>query len=169
MKRVAQLLNEMRDAGVITDYAIFGAVAQLRYTEPVATVDADVLVAVPDPDRLDVLSAIYQFCSAKGYIADGDAVRVGHWPVQFVPTFDEITRDALAKAESEAIEGVPLRVVGADYLALLALSVGRSKDYTRILALLESGGVGRDRLAELAGRYGLGEAWQRFEGKFLNE
>jgi len=31
------------------------------------------------------------------------------------------------------------------------------------------GDVARDRLAELAGRYGIGEAWRRFEAKFLNE
>lgn len=47
MKAVAQLLNEMRSRGVIQDYALFGAAAQMRYTEPVATLDADVLVAVP--------------------------------------------------------------------------------------------------------------------------
>ena len=34
MKKLAQLLNEMVDAGVITDYALFGALAQIRYTEP---------------------------------------------------------------------------------------------------------------------------------------
>ena len=47
MKEVAQLLNEMRGERVITNYALFGAVAQMRYTEPVATLDADVLVVVP--------------------------------------------------------------------------------------------------------------------------
>ena len=41
------MLNEMRTAGVIADYALFGAAAQMRYTEAVATLDADVLVAVP--------------------------------------------------------------------------------------------------------------------------
>ena len=47
MKNVAQLLNEIRAAGVVSDCALFGAVAQMRYTEPVATLDADVLVALP--------------------------------------------------------------------------------------------------------------------------
>ena len=42
MKELAQLLNEMQRAGVIRQYALFGAVAQMRYTEPVATLDADV-------------------------------------------------------------------------------------------------------------------------------
>ena len=44
MKTVIELLNAMKQAGVIQDYAVFGAMAQMRYTEPVATLDADVLV-----------------------------------------------------------------------------------------------------------------------------
>jgi hypothetical protein len=48
MREVAQLLNAMRDSGVIADYALFGAAAQMRYTEPVATLDAGVLVKVPE-------------------------------------------------------------------------------------------------------------------------
>jgi hypothetical protein len=51
MRRVTLLLHEMVEAGVITNYALFGAVAQIRYTELVATLDADVLVSVPSPER----------------------------------------------------------------------------------------------------------------------
>ena len=79
MKTVAQLLNAMRAAGVIQEYALFGAVAQMRYTEAVATLDADVLVMVPAPDRL-VLAGIYQFCADKGYHPEGEAIAVGGWP-----------------------------------------------------------------------------------------
>jgi len=67
VKEVASLLNAMRAVGVIADYALFGAVAQMRYTEAVATLDADVLVAVPGPDRLDVLAPIDDFCRSRGY------------------------------------------------------------------------------------------------------
>ena len=55
----------MQQAGVIKNYALFNAVAQMRYTEAVATLDADVLVAVGDPDRIDVLGGVYEFCAAK--------------------------------------------------------------------------------------------------------
>jgi len=169
MKLVARLLNEMRAAGVIADYALFGAVAQMRYTEPVATLDADVLVAVQTPERLDVLAPICQFCASKGYDPEGEAVRVGAWPVRFVPLFSQLTREALAQADTADFEGEPLRVVRADHLALIALSVGRAKDFTRILALLESGSVGADGIAELAARHGLSDAWQRFRTRFLND
>jgi len=62
MDRVAVLLNKMVEQGIITDYAVFGAVAQMRYTEAVVTLDAVILVAIAEPDKLDVLSPIYAFC-----------------------------------------------------------------------------------------------------------
>jgi hypothetical protein len=94
---------------------------------------------------------------------------VGAWPVQFIPVFSPLTQEALEQAETADFEGVPLRVVRADHLAVIALSVGRAKDFTRILALLESGSVSRDEIASLAARHGLADAWRRFEARFPNE
>jgi len=169
VKELARLLNEMREAGVISDYALFGAAAQMRYTEPVATLDADVLVNAPGPEGLDKLGPIYQFCATKGYHPEGEAMRVGAWPVQFVPVFSPLTREALEQAETADFEGVPFRVVRAAHLAVIALSVGRAKDFTRILALLESGSVTRQEVANLAARHSLADAWNRFESRFLSE
>jgi hypothetical protein len=75
----------------------------------------------------------------------------------------------MEQAETADFEGVPFRVVRPDYLAVIALSVGRAKDYARLLALLESASVGREEIARLAGRHGLTETWRRFERKFLDE
>ena len=166
MKAVALLLNEMCARGVIQNYALFGAVAQMRYTEPVATLDADVLVAVPHPDRLDLLNEIYAFCASQGYPPEGEAIRVGPWPTQFVPAFSPLTREALDQAETADFDGVPFRVVQAVHLAVIALSVGRAKDLTRILSLLESDSVTRTQIGEVAARHGLAESWRKFEAKF---
>lgn len=167
MNELAELLNAMRGVGVITEYALFGAIAQMRYTEPVATLDADVLVAVPPPQGLDLLKPIYEFCAARGYRPEGDAVRVGAWPVQLIPVFSPLTDEALQQAETADFEGTPIRVVRADHLAVIALGAGRAKDYARILGLLESGSVSREQVAELAARHGLADAWTRFEARFL--
>ena len=72
----------------------------------------------------------------------------------------------MEQAETADFEGVPLRVVRADYLAVIALSVGRAKDYARILALLEALSVTRDQIAGLAAQHGLSDAWRRFEARF---
>jgi hypothetical protein len=169
MKEVAELLNAMQNAGVICGYALFGAIAQMRYTEPVATLDADILVAMPSPQGLEALKQIYEFCATRRYRPEGEAVRVGAWPVQFVPVFSALTQEALEQADTADFEGIPFRVVRADHLAVIALSVGRAKDYARILGLLESGSVSREQVALLAARHGLADAWRRFEARFLSE
>ena len=166
MKRVAELLTEMVDAKVISDYAVFGAVAQMRYTEAVATLDADILVAVEDPGSLDLLSPLYAFCRGRGYEASGECIQVGEWPVQFIPTFSELTAEAIRTAETGEVDGAPLRVVRADYLAVIALSVGRAKDLARVLALREAEAVTDEEIAALADRHGLAAAWSTFLERF---
>jgi hypothetical protein len=116
----------MRGEGVIADYALFGAAAQMRYTEAVATPDADVLVVAPGPDRGDVLPPISDFCRSRGYQPEGEAIRVGTWPVQFLPAFDELTKAALAAAETADFEGEPFRVVDPVHLAVIALATDRA-------------------------------------------
>ena len=156
MKALARLLNDMRSSEVIDEYALFGATAQMRYTEPVATLVADVLVAVPSSSEgLDVMSGIHEFCVGRGYLPEGESIRVGAWPTQFVPVFSPLTREALEHAETADFDGVPLRVVRPDHLAVIALNVGRAKDFTRILALLESGSVSGLQIRRLAAQHGL--------------
>ncbi len=168
MKELAQLLAELQANRIIGDYAVFGAVAQIRYTEPVATLDIDVLV-VPLSEGLDILAPIYAHCRARGHRADGEEIRVGAWPVQFIPVFSDLTREAVEQAEVADFEGLALRVVRADHLAAIALATGRAKDLARIVALLEAGAVSRQALAGLADRHGLAEAWRRFEFRFLDD
>lgn len=166
MNKVAVLLNEMVEQGIIADYAVFGAVAQMRYTEAVVTLDADILVAAAEPDKLDVLSPIYAFCRERGYLPEGEAIRVGDWPVQFIPAFSKLTREAIRDAETGDLDGIPLRVIRADYLAVIALSVGRAKDFARVLALREAGAVTDKEISDLAMRHNLTSEWNLFKERF---
>lgn len=166
MDEVAELLNRMVKGGVILDYAVFGAVAQMRYTEAVTTLDADILVTVSNPEVIDILGPLYRFCDALGYHSEGEAIRVGAWPVQLIPAFDSLTEEAVREAEYADMDGIPFRVVRADFLAVIALSVGRAKDYARILALREVGAVSDEQVAAIADRHGLAESWHRFLEKF---
>ncbi len=107
--------------------------------------------------------------SQTGYRPQGEAIQVADWPVQFIPTFSPLTEKAVREAETGEIEGHPVRVVSAVYLAVLALSVGRAKDHTRILALLESGATNRTEIADLAERHALTPKWQAFTQRFPDE
>lgn len=169
VREVAELLNELREAALIRNYALFGAMAQVRYTEAVSTYDVDVLVDVADTERLDVLGPIYEYCARLGWKAEGEAVRVGDWPVQFIPAFSVLTREAMERADEVSYEGVPFRVVRPDHLAVIALSVGRSKDHLRIVALLDAGVVDQEALERLAALHGLEDKWTSFKRRFLDE
>jgi hypothetical protein len=169
MWEVAKVLNELVGSGVILDYAIFGAIAQVRYTEAVATLDVDTLVVIRDSNRIDVLSGIYSYLKQRGFQPEGEAIRIGDWPVQFIPAHDPLTQDAIQTAETDEVEGSPLRVVRADYLAVLALKAGRNKDWLRISSLLESGSVTTNAIGSLANKYGLDAEWSHFRKRFLDE
>ena len=166
MKEVARLLQDMVSAGVISSYAVFGAVAQMRYTEAVVTEDADVLVELPGVHGLDVLAPIYSYCRSRGLSAQGQWIRVGGWPVQFIPPYSRITEAALREAVVEDFEGVPLRVVRADYLAMIALDTGRTKDFDRIIRMMDAGAIGLEGLQQLAERNGLSAKLKAFRSRY---
>ena len=126
-------------------------------------------MTIPNGEELNPLRGIHEYCEKKGYHAEGATIRVGEWPVQFIPVFSALTQDALENAETVEFEGVPIRVVRAGYLAVIALSTGRSKDHQRILSLLESGNTSRSELCALAEHYGLAATWEKFAKRFLNE
>lgn len=122
----------------------------------------DVLVSVAKSDRLD------EFCTRKGFVPEGEAICVGAWPVQFIPAFSSLTEAAMAEADTADYEGIPLCVVQARYLATIALSVGRAKDFLRIVALLETGSTSVAEIETLAARHGLSEAWKSFKLRYLS-
>ena len=162
------MINEMLEDGIVENYAIFGAVAQMRYTEAVATLDADILIALPDESSLDLLGPIYRYCGAKGYKPEGEAIRVGDWPVQFIPAFDEITKAAMEQAETTVLDGVEIRVAPAVFLAVIALSVGRIKDFMRVLALLEAEATSQAEIEALSGQFNLSPEWNKFKQRFVD-
>lgn len=49
---------------------------------------------------------------------------------------------------------------------MIALSVGRAKDFARILALLENGATETAKISKLAEKHGLAKEWQAFKRRF---
>ena len=142
MRKVARLCQEVVSAGVIAADAVFGAVAQMRYAEAVSTMDADILVALPTRSGPDILRPIYEYCTARGYRIEGEAIRVGEWPAQFIPASSPLNEESMREAEVAEIEGVPLRVVRADHLALIALSTDPLHDGIRFCEPCSAGAIG---------------------------
>jgi hypothetical protein len=73
----------------------------------------------------------------------------------------------LVQAAEVDVEGVPVRVISAEHLAVIALETGRAKDHARLVQFVESGVLAPAALQEILDRHNLGEAWRAFERRFL--
>ncbi len=67
MRRTLRVLNELESAGVLSRYAIGGAMAATFDVEPCLTFDLDVFVALPaSADGLLSLTPLYDVLRARG-------------------------------------------------------------------------------------------------------
>lgn len=169
MKATLEAINQMQADGIIGRYAIGGAVGATLYLEPAATLDVDIFVVLPTVPGSVLLSLtpLYEYLSERGGVVEDEHIKIGGWPVQFLPPGNELEQEAVAESVSTAVEGVPTWVMSAEHLTAIALRTGRSKDHIRILQFVERGAVDRDKLRMILERHGLMTKWQQFEQKYL--
>jgi len=168
VKATLEVINQMQADGVISKYAIGGAVGATFYLAPAATADLDLFVALPgDGGLLVSLSPIYEYLKSRGCAAQDEYIVVGDWPVQFLPLRNALHEEAVNQAISTNVEGVTTRVISAEHLVAIALETGRAKDHTRILQFIEQGTIDRGRLESIVDKHGLSGKWKQFEQRFL--
>jgi hypothetical protein len=151
-------LNDVKDAGVIREYALGGAMALVFWTEPIATYDLDVFVVLPPQDGAIVdLSPIYNWAAGRGYATLAEHVLIEGVPVQWLPSHNTLSDEAIATARTLDYEGVPVRVIRPEYLAALYLepSASTAKRRERAAALAEAPGVDKALLQSLLDRFRL--------------
>jgi hypothetical protein len=114
---VIAAINDLKASGLITDYAISGAMAQVFWDEAIPTFDLDVLVVLPDNGTLITsLRPIYDWARARRYEERGEHIVIGGIPVQFLPAPDELSAEAVAAARTLVYEGHAMRVATPEYL-----------------------------------------------------
>ena len=153
-----RVLNLMRDAGVVEEYAIAGAMAVVFWSEPIPTFDLDVLVFLPESTSPIVsLDPIYRWTAAQGFPARAEHVLIEQVPVQFLPAHNILADEAIERAATLEYEGVPVRVVRPEYLIALYLEPGARtrKRRERAAALRESPTVDVALLEGLLARFQL--------------
>lgn len=163
MDKALKVVEEMARLGIIRAYAIGGGIAATYYIEPVLTYDLDIFF-LPVKEGLDELAPVYEFARGRGYPEQAEALMIEGFPVQFIPAYNELVQEAVAKAATLRYRGVEAKVVRAEYLAAIALQTGRAKDRERVVRLLEGEAVDRAALAGILERHGLAEKLRKLEG-----
>jgi hypothetical protein len=157
LKDVFRVLNEMRDTGVIAEYAIGGATAVLFYVEPTRTYDVDVFMTYPSLPQTSLasLAPVYEWAAARGIPVQGEHLIVDTVPVQPLLAYNPLVEEAIGAARVHDYEGVPVRVVDPEHLIALALQAGGARRRERAWQLLQSGDVDRQRLRAILDKHGV--------------
>ena len=153
-----RVLNEMKRARVVEDYAVAGAMAMVFWAEPVLTFDLGVLVFLSGEEATIVsLAPIYDWAAERGYSTQTEHVIIEGVPVQFLPAHGELADEAIEQAATLQYEEVPVRVVRPEHLVALYLEPGARtpKRRERAAALRESPAVDGAALDDLLRRFGL--------------
>jgi hypothetical protein len=163
MQKALQAVEEMTRLGIIKAYAIGGGIAATYYIEPVLTYDLDIYF-LPVKEGLDELAPIYEFARGRGYGEQAESLLIEGFPVQFIPAYNDLVREAVADAATLRYRDIEAKVVKAEYLAAIALQTGRAKDRERVVSLLESEAIDRAVLDGILEKHGLAERLKKIEG-----
>lgn len=163
MKRTIEVLNELERAGVLSRYAIGGAMGAIFYPEPFLTFDVGVFVVLPQPaGGLVSLTGIYGEPRRCGYTEAHECIVIEGVPVQFLPAYNALVEEALKDARQTDYEGVPTRVLCAEHLVAICLQTGRVKDRARVAMLREQAKLDRAAVADILKRHQLEERWKEW-------
>jgi hypothetical protein len=156
-------LNEMVANRIVAKYAIGGAVGALFYLEPASTEDVDVFVVLdPDDLRLSAFMPVQSWLIERGAVYQGPYLVIDGWPVQLLPAPTPLYREAVEQASDQDINGTHCKVMTAEHLAAIALSVGRLKDKARVEAFLQTPTFAIDRFEAILSRHDLNGKWEEF-------
>lgn len=163
---VFRVLNEMKTAGVIEDYAIGGAMAALFYAEVTRTYDIDVFVVLsPQSGPIVRLTDIYRWAEDQGFKPRAEHLLIHGVPVQILVADEGIEAEAISQAESFEYHGAQVRVVRPEHLLALFVRAGGERRRERVRLLLEAGVVDLPTLDDILLRHGLQDEWRRRFGE----
>ena len=167
MEKTIRVINELKEKGIIRDYAIGGAIAALKWVEPFFTQDLDIFITLPvemEEKQVIVLTPIYEYLKQKGFNWNRQWIDINGIPVEFLVA-DELEKKAISDAEVSEYAGVETKVITPEYLIALCLRTNRSKDKRKIEMLLAQSSVNREKLGKILGEFDLTQKFNEFEKK----
>jgi hypothetical protein len=165
MEAVCDVLEQLLEERILSGYAVGGATAAGFHGEPLATRDVDVFVFVdaPEGSLIVTLDSVFRRLDELGFREfEEEGVLIHGFPVQFISASPGLETEAVDQALVVAWETHRLRIIRPEYLAVIALSVGRPKDRARLVYLTELPDFDREQFRQILIRYGWSERWKQW-------
>jgi len=174
MKRILEILNEMKGKGLIDDYAIAGGIAAIYYSEAFLTRDLDFFVMInPKFIKGKIIdpSPIYSYFINLGYSwGKGEYkehIIVEDIPIEFFVADSNLEKDALNDAITIEFEGTKTKVLKLEYVIAICSKVKRDKDLYKISHLTEQCKIDKVFLDKILKKYNLYNPLDKKCGKHL--
>ena len=146
------ILNELRDVGIIEDYAIGGGHAIIHHEVEYASIDLDIFAIVVSEDSLRMLQPIYKYFRERGHKPKQEHIYVGDIPIQIFPNVSPLHNNAVEEADKVEVGSITTKVIGIEHLIALSLIPFRRTDKWRIGELLKK--ADKEKLNEIIDRFG---------------
>ena len=155
MEKTLKVINAMKHAGIIRDYAIGGGIGTIFYTESFHTKDLDIFVYPKIIAGLIRLDDINDYLKSKGYRREGQYVIIEGVPVDFIPVYDELTQEALKKSVTKSFRNIKVKVFRPEYLIAIAIKTAREQDSLKVGRIIKQTAINKRLLSGILKRHNL--------------
>jgi hypothetical protein len=167
VEKTLKIIRELKEKKILRDFSIGGGIAALYYIEPLLTYDLDIFF-IPIEDGIHVLTPIYRYLKEKGYKTKEEHVLIEGIPVQFIPVYNDLVKEAVHYSVEARYGRLKTRVLGLEYLVAVMFQTYRPKDRERLVKVFEEAKIDLKSLKRILKKYGLFDKYVKFKGTRLD-
>ncbi len=169
MEKALKVIQELQEKRLIKNYAIGGGIGAIFYIEALLTYDLGIFFIPVEDTKIMVLSDIYNYLQNKGYKPDQEQIIIEGIPVQLIPVYNNLIKEAVEEAVSTKYKDTETRLVKAEYLMAIMLETFRAKDKERLIRFLEDLDFNKDSFIQILKRYDLKGKYDHFMRLYYGE
>ena len=170
ISKILDIMDDLVDQNYIRDYVIGGGFALLFHSTPVFTEDIDFFCYFTHSGLILDVSDIYLYLKEKyGIQTSGLHLKLDNTLIQILPASDNLTKEAMDNYETKSVAGKEIKVFSLEYLMAIMIFIGRPKDKSRLVKLIEEDEYNKEILDGILKKHGLNKKWNKFVSTFFED